>query len=65
MRKVIKSLVIVVTLAGGLLVAAPRNAECLGCVWSGSCYSSSICGSRCICVKRSTIDVSGFCAVAY
>lgn len=63
MRKVIKSLVIVVTLAGGLLVAAPRDAECLGCVWTGACMGNFVCGSRCICVKRSTIDVSGFCAV--
>ncbi len=63
MRKIIKSLVIVVTLAGGLLVAAPRDAECLGCLYSGRCYGHSICGSRCICLKRDSIDVSGFCAV--
>ncbi len=63
MQKVIKSLVIVVTLAGGLLVASPRDAECLGCVWTGSCMGNFVCGKRCICVKRSTIDVSGFCAV--
>jgi len=65
MRNVIKSIVVIIVLAGGLLTAAPRDAECLGCIWSGQCYSSSICGSRCIYVKRDSLDVSGFCTVRY
>jgi len=38
------------------------KAECLSCLWSGECYSSAICGPRCVCVKSDDLDVSGFCA---
>ena len=48
---------------GSALAVFPRTGWCLGCIWSGTCYSDSICGSGCICVKRSTTDTSGFCAV--
>ncbi len=50
---------------GGLMPVWPNEAFCLGCVWRGSCMGNFVCGSRCICVKRSRIDVSGFCAVRY
>jgi hypothetical protein len=49
---------------GVTLVATawPREGVCLGCVWSGTCYSSSICGSNCVCVKEDSLDVGGYCA---
>ncbi len=43
---------------------APSKAECLGCVWVGSCYSNSICGDRCVCVKQDSLDISGICIPA-
>ena len=43
---------------------APSKAECLGCVWDGICYSNSICGDRCVCVKQDSLDISGICIPA-
>lgn len=65
MRRWGKSFFVILVLAVILGITWSKPGVCLGCVWKGACYSNSICGSRCICVKRSTIDVSGFCAVAY
>lgn len=52
------ALILAVCCAG---LAFPRDGFCLDCLWKGTCYTSSICGD-CICVKKSNIDVSGFCA---
>ena len=60
-----KTLFVSLVALGGLMPIWPNEAFCLGCLWRGTCYNHSICGSGCICVKRNTIDVSGFCAVRY
>ena len=36
---------------------------CCSCLWRGACYSDSVCGGNCICVKRDALDLTGFCAV--
>lgn len=64
-RFMMKSLFIVMLALGGLLPVLPNEAFCLSCTWRGSCMGNFVCGSRCICVKRSMTDVSGFCAVRY
>lgn len=64
-RLLLKSLFVVMLAIGGLTPVLPNEAFCLSCVWSGPCMGNFVCGSRCICVKRSIIDVSGFCAVRY
>ena len=45
------------------MAAIPRAGFCLGCLWTSACYSDSICGGGCICVKRDILDVGGYCAV--
>lgn len=40
-------------------MAPAPAAECAYC-YSGECYSSSICGSGCVCLKRG-LDVHGYC----
>jgi hypothetical protein len=35
---------------------------CLSCLWHGSCFDSAICGPGCVCVRRDSLDVAGYCA---
>lgn len=56
------SFILIVTVGIGVFV--PTKGYCLSCIWTGACYGSdSICGSGCVCVKRDSLDTSGFCAV--
>jgi len=56
-------ILIAVIIAMVSTLALQRNGWCLGCLWTGDCYSDNICGNRCICVKRDTLDLTGYCAV--
>lgn len=62
MKKYILAALVLAILAGSALALWPRTGFCLGCLWTSACYNSSICGSGCVCVKRDSIDVSGYCA---
>ena len=64
-RLLLKSALVAMLAFGVLIPVLPNEAVCLGCTWRGSCMGNFVCGSRCVCVKRSTIDVSGFCAPRY
>jgi len=41
--------------------ADPDPAECRSCVYSGTCFSDSICGHDCICIKERYRPTSGRC----
>jgi hypothetical protein len=63
MKRYIVAAAVIVAILGSALVVLPRTGLCLGCLWKSTCYDDSICGMDCVCVKRSTTDVGGFCAV--
>lgn len=44
----------------GVQAFGAREAECAICVYSGTCYSSSICGRGCLCLKKGT-ETGGSC----
>lgn len=61
-------LFLAVLILGAFLIAVEgithisiRNAECSWC-YTGPCYSSSICGLNCVCVKDEPYEVQGYCA---
>ena len=64
-RYIFKTLFVGLLAFGAALPVWPNEAFCLGCLWTGSCMGNFVCGKRCVCVKRDSIDVSGFCTPRY
>jgi len=58
-----KTATILALLLGAFLLFQATRAECVGCIWTGSCYDDGICGYGCVCVKTDYTDVSGICMV--